>query len=463
MAGSELAQLKSLKDALKNWERRFSATHDGKKPSREDIKADPAIAAEYKLYNSLAKRTASAKPSIDHATPSKQRKSAYLPQATPQRRQAVSDSRTPQQCQAQRGEEPAQDTDEDDSPSNQPAFNIIGPTPNKDGRVMGLFDNVTSATPGSRKRNALAEMDCNIAQTPSRKVQALIPTSVSPYKPSRTPQSSGKRFMLDAFVATPSKRLCLDAETPSSSRELRTPSLIRRRTDDMAPLALEASPMKIQPFARRTFGRSLSSMIRDMKQQQEKDMDEELDLLHEIEAADAVNSTSAPTIVKPIENVTEAQFDAFEEEAMAALEDLERQEQSAADERHAEKSDPPRQVWKKKGLKRQTKRVVMRPVIRKSNSSRPHDGLQEANVDDSHSSSDEEEPYVDQTWSEKNKDVQTQSECHAASGTSKPKEKAGKKAGTINPNATAHANFRSLKIKNRNSKAKGRGRFGRGR
>lgn len=36
-------QLTSLKDGLKVWEKNFANSHGGRKATREDIKADPAI------------------------------------------------------------------------------------------------------------------------------------------------------------------------------------------------------------------------------------------------------------------------------------------------------------------------------------------------------------------------------------------------------------------------------------
>lgn len=48
-----------LRDELKSWENQFKLDNDGRKPSREDIKSNPAIAAKYKRFNSCAVLTSS--------------------------------------------------------------------------------------------------------------------------------------------------------------------------------------------------------------------------------------------------------------------------------------------------------------------------------------------------------------------------------------------------------------------
>ncbi|RPA84415.1 hypothetical protein BJ508DRAFT_323686, partial [Ascobolus immersus RN42] len=52
-------QVTELKLELKEWENTWAAEHDGRKPSREDIKANPEIAAKYKAYSKLRKASSS--------------------------------------------------------------------------------------------------------------------------------------------------------------------------------------------------------------------------------------------------------------------------------------------------------------------------------------------------------------------------------------------------------------------
>ncbi|KAF9513567.1 hypothetical protein BS47DRAFT_1344044 [Hydnum rufescens UP504] len=51
-------ELNRLKRELKAWERKFRVEHDGRDPTKDDTRHDPAIAAKYKLYRSLSKAPA---------------------------------------------------------------------------------------------------------------------------------------------------------------------------------------------------------------------------------------------------------------------------------------------------------------------------------------------------------------------------------------------------------------------
>lgn len=457
MASSQGGDSLLLKNELKIWEKQFAADNEGRKPSREDIKANANIAAKYKQYNDLRKPPKEPRAEYGQFTPSRKRRAECIPQATPKRQTITSDEQTHVQYNPEAAEQ-GEVGQENASPSKQLFCAVIGPTPHKDGRVLGLFDYMPSLTPQKEVRTALGEMSANLRQTPNKQAgKTSIPMSASPVKMSRTPQSSGKRFMLDSFI-TPSKRRCFDVATPSSTKHLQTPSFLRRCAQEMDNVHEEPSPQKVQPFKRRSFGRSLSSMIREMKQQQDKDMDEELELLHEMEA-----DGCPPRLSKQVEKVEQTQFDisGFDEDAFAALEDAERQERG--DERE---KDPEPKVWKKKGMKRQTRRVIMRPVRVKPASNEKNmtpleppagaaDDSDAAGMSESEENvSDFEAPEAVIASKEISKHVKSAS-TQASSGPKAPRR--------INPNATTHANFRSLKIKNKNSKSKGRGRFGNGR
>lgn len=164
----------------------------------------------------------------------------------------------------------------------------------------------------------------------------------------------------------------------------------------------------------------------------------------------------------------------------------------------------PRKPWKKKGLKRQTRRVNMRPVLHAPRKAAELEAVQEEDEDEGaggdevvletqldgaparrqnhDDGSGDETEYYDEDSGDENEPPASPSATRkakpranpiaekkpadkgAAKGKEKEKEKptenvlkkAGKKVA-----ATAHANFRRLNIKNKNSKAKGRGRFGR--
>jgi DNA replication regulator SLD2 len=222
------------------------------------------------------------------------------------------------------------------------------------------------------------------------------------------------------------------------------------------------SPEQPKPFKIRSFGRSLSSMIEEMRRQEDHEHDEELDILREMEA----ESAGAPTKPQPSKvmaqdsqvNVT-LDIDGF------APSDPEDEFDSAPE---LESNAPPRKVWKKKGLKRQTRRVNIRPV-RKQAPAQPTPS--DAQVED-------EDELNEEQAAGKSRDPGTENrsdaECegsqsdferkHSPKKTAAPvKENTqlGKGKRKIKANSLAHTNFCRLKIKNKNSKAKGRGRFGR--
>jgi hypothetical protein len=165
-------------------------------------------------------------------------------------------------------------------------------------------------------------------------------------------------------------------------------------------------------------------------------------------------------------------------------------------------------VWKKKGQKRTTRRVIMRPsrvkardentlVVPENEDDDEAEGEEEQLQDDGdryphgnemqsipdeiddndvfHEPDDLSEDDLAPSKSKRaTQKTQTTSKQKQATGSDEkplgkppkpPKESNAtrKKKDTFNPNATAHMNFRSLKIKNKNSKAKGRGGMGRGR
>lgn len=314
--------------------------------------------------------------------------------------------------------------------------------------VLGLFDNIPSTTPRRTTRTALGEASLNVAQTPSRRNLIsdgdLLATG---RKLSRTPQSTGKRFMLDTF-ATPVKRKLNDENTPSSTKRVRTPAFLRRSSQALDAVAEDDEVSVAQPWQRRSFGRSLSSMIQDMRRQEDEEHDEEMDILREIEAEEADKPyTAGPPNAK---------------ETSAVLPDLEQLFEDdfgeIADGR-AEQSKEELRRWKKKGLKRQTKRVILRPVQPRAKPKDQHgqQPLDEEDnaVEDGNGDIDEDANSSDQDF-EDDGDETAKKKVFRDDKKSDAESKMNKRK--INPNAVSHANFRSLKIKNKNSKAKGRGR-----
>jgi 26S proteasome regulatory subunit N12 len=232
--------------------------------------------------------------------------------------------------------------------------NVIGPTPQRDGIVLGLFDMLPSGTP-SKPRTVLGDVGLNVPQTPSRKFQdAASETSLeSRARGERTPLSAGKRFLLNQFV-TPKKRRLDEEGTPSSTtRGLATPAFLRRDNvlsaideDDEEPISRPA------PWMRRGLGRSLSSMIQAMRKDEDDKLDEEADIMRELEMEEegiaVPRKPRAPQIL--IED-SQAAMPLGPDRGLESDEDSDEEPELGPDGK-------PRRVWKKKGLKRQTRRVI---------------------------------------------------------------------------------------------------------
>jgi len=361
---------------------------------------------------------------------------------------------------------------------------FVDPTPQKNGRVLGLFDLLSPVKGGlaaspSRKaswdptrlqdspsttRVALVDVSGNaisldlgkqdMTSTPRKRARTELEAGEESFKTignivneltspakrhSRTPQSAAKRYLLDTFL-TPSKRRRLsfsdittpskDPSAPSIAAADGTPAFLRRDSqrfsfaalddvpeDDEDALAgadgaedgfdttrLHAMQSPSKSRQRRTmstlarsntapsirgpqFGvrqagalrrtgsvRTLSSMIAEMRQTEEDRLDEEMELLREMDGdymappppppvtkqqrKERKKNKRASVVVEDSQDVIEAPFPAPSDISAAAL------GPDREDEGHAESGDeqgPLRRVWKKRGAKRQTRRVVMRP------------------------------------------------------------------------------------------------------
>ena len=528
----------SLRAALKDFERTFAADHDGCKPSKDDIKADAEVAGKYKEYNKIrdvlsGKLTLA---SFEASSPSTKRKLRKQPE------KAATTARAKQRLQSTpstKGLRP-DDIDPYDAPSSVTPCRVlsaIGPTPQREGQALGIFDLMSNpgsgrtiqGTPLSRKRRIEAllgdEEDVEnqpvVARTPSQRtpkkggdiLDHLAGTPVSKlrtsrHKHSRTPLSDGKKFMLSQFFATPSAvRYAGIAEgqvgpTPLLNRVLgqspnkpeqpekpdATPAYLRRSysfkdrllsassnpSRDNSSEADPSSPSSVRPRPRRVNRRQakfvpkrLSQFAAEMRKKDDEMHDDDLDAMRELEQADAG----------------------------VLVEDSQTAGKAPGEHHFAE---VPQRVWKKRGQKRTTRRVIMRPSRLKPGEmhhsqaeddesegdehaelekvghdqssedelhGNPADNEDDYDEHNEHSEDDDDEPYKGGKSSKaskpKAKKGSKKSSEEKALGQPPKPPKDTKKPNTINPNAVSHMNFRSLKIKNKNSKAKGRGRFGR--
>lgn len=385
----------------------------------------------------------------------------------------------------------------------------LGPTPQKDGHILSLFDSLLSVTP-SKSRSALTAIEGNIAATPSKNQNRNTTIAESPaienVRGSRTPASSGKRFMLDTF-ATPLKRKRDDEEqghgTPSSSMKLlATPAFLRRSNtiSIMETLAEEGerdhetlglTRTREPPFKKKKgFIRSLSSIIQGMRKEEDDRLDEEMEMMRDLEDG---HSPIGPGLEES-QSINRPGAEVLVEDSQVIM-PLGPDRGIESDEEEEEEQDgQPRKPWKKKGLKRQTKRVIsqycpdpfadlntnpviVRPVTHKPK--KPDSQVHPDSADEEDLEAVAETQLPDVTLPKRDDDDSesdySDTEAKLQRAQSKLNAKAAAKAPSISTKETegpikraarmisagAHANFRKLKIKNQNTKANGRGRFGR--
>lgn len=535
----------NLRADLKDFERTFAAEHHGCKPGKDDIKANAEVAEKYKQYNRIrdvlaGKLTLAA---LEASSPARKPKlrntSASVAARSPANKRLHSTPRTKRLR--------PDDVDPYDAPSSvtpRRVLSAIGPTPQRDGQALGIFDLMSNpgsgrtmqGTPASRKRKIEALLGDDedvenhpiVAQTPSQRQSSkrgdvldhLAGTPVSQlrtsrHKHSRTPISDGKKFMLSQFFATPSAvRYAGVAEgqlgpTPLLNRVLghspsrpqqearpdATPAYLRRSysfrdrllsassnpsrdnssdVDATSPSSVHAAPRRISKKQAKFVPKRLSQFAAEMRKKEDEMHDDDLDAMREMEQEDASVLVNDSQIVpkEPVENQGE---------------------------------EPPQRIWKKRGQKRTTRRVIMRPSMLKASRTQKqgpvgaededeqeqdeseqaeagnlvHDDLSEdelhgspAKDNDDFDEHDEQVDEDDETYEDAKVSKKSKAKAKMKSKTCSEEKTLGKaprvtkdvkKQGTINPNAVSHMNFRSLKIKNKNSKAKGRGRgrFGR--
>lgn len=504
------AQITTLRGQLKEWEKRFSLRHSGRKAGREDIKADgpDGIGKVYKEYNRL-RDVLDGKAPVDGRKDRKPkiREAQKVPKASPKKRKTATFEGD--LSNSQRGSATAtprkshqihpSDLDPYDPPNSitpRPLRAYIGPTPQRDGKVLGLFDLLSGsskATPSTstrkkRKADALSEGTGNVVQTPSRRKSDILQFldgdegagnhTGKRQRFERTPASEGKKFLLSQFFATPSTtRFMGNGELGEDGNVDKTP-LRTRLLAGRAPVMMENVPDAEQPgpdstppFLRRTTslnqrlkaaetdhpfaspekvrtgpprlslfrkGKSLSEIVKDLRKAQDEEHDDDLEALNDMEDGGGTDDDNDP--------VEDGQKVGPQQE---------------------QEGQQPQRVWKKKGQKRTTRRVNMKPPTARTKSKRPEaeessdseDELAGAGIEDTQNGIDGGGFDLDSL-----DEAEVDRERPTGKSSKKAKKNEGPTRGRkVKANAISHMNFRSLKIKNKNSKAKGRGFGGRGR
>ncbi|KAH8426852.1 protein sld2 [Aspergillus melleus] len=531
---SEIATLSgNLRAELKEWERAFAAANEGRKAERNDIKQEPEIAAKYKEYSrlkSLEKSTKYEKKHRSHQPQPEEHRPTKRKHASPTDPGTGDHATTPRK--ATRGglfETPAKSRKDSTHPSQidpydspsvfrrlfspsahmqaSPLKAAIGPTPQRDGKALGLFDLLSesggsTATPSATR---IASVQGANAQTPSKRrtMDTIAEEEEEDDGPrgERTPASSGKMYMLSTLFATPTtlryaamvegeddaghadagkQHADVENAQPAGSE---TPSFLRRSNSGRYGLSNSTgnaggfSPMAVRKPPK-LVGRGLSAIVQGLRDMEDERMQDDMDVLDEIEAEEAaaenvqVNDSQAPTTFNG-------------------------------------------RPYKKKGQKRTTRRVNMKPVVVKPQPQpQPHSPEPPEEDDDDEGQQDEPAAVPETQGPSRTEDVDefdydgfddidslhTMSEpdldsdpeygekpkpaAKSKSFSEKMKEAIGvpdpqprareekapppqakateaKKPRERKVNPQAHANYRSLKIRSRGSRGRGAGRFGR--
>lgn len=275
----------------------------------------------------------------------------------------------------------------------------MGPTPQRDGKVLGLFDIIdededeepdqSGQTP-SRSR-VLRDSSQNTHRTPRKPLAEE--EIVTPLRYGKTPTSSSKRFLLDMFV-TPSKRkAAADHELDGDEDVTTKPAFLRReyyhhhdhhrhssnhhkavRYDENGNLKMDAPSAPVVVPVRRPAKppvRGLSSIIAGLRKMEEERLDEELDILRELEnertpAAAAAAGLPPHSLVgekKPSMTMNDS-AKASTEAGGAEVDSLTNNNDNDDDDDENIKSNQAEQPsgsskpWKKRGQKRTNKKVL---------------------------------------------------------------------------------------------------------
>ncbi|KAI0206638.1 DNA replication/checkpoint protein [Astrocystis sublimbata] len=465
------AKSSQLRSELKQFEADWANRNGGTKPGRRDIKQNPTIASKYTKYNHVRDVLAGKQP----ATP------------TPPRHRNKRNSESDQSHTPSKRPRPVWtptvvrtvniDADDDgifQTPSARTLFSpamptSIGPTPQKNGRILGMFDLLDENDENQPPVGDAAGKHSRLQVTPSKRPAS----EMDEIKLGRTPMSSSKRNLINTFV-TPSKRKGLDPQGPNtpttvSKLQLTTPSFLRRApmptVDEGGEYMSPPGPLRLP---RKPLGRSLSSVVAGLRKLEEEKLDDELEALHEME-----NESMSPSAPKPAMPASKASADILEPDSqghqlLGGFDD-DGLYDSAAEETHGRDGQPLR-VYKKKGQKRTTRKVNMRPTRAK----RPQVSTQE-NTGSEVRQGDNDADIVPETQFDPNRPTESLADIESGSdfvasdaedevpGRKQPKKMPQKAANTEKKegkvqkaarkvNELAHANFKRLKLKNHGSK-----------
>ena len=358
------------------------------------------------------------------------------------------------------------------SPSQQRT--TIGPTPQKDGQLLGMFDAMSnksnSRTP--TKRTPLKDRQPNVLMTPSRQQASSIKSRDKDHL--RRTQSMGNLDVRE----TPTIQRIIHSCTPGSKTSVRrlrfddTPAFLRRdstqQTRSCQDKEGDGNSSQWTPFAsrlrRQSSGKSLSDIVKGLRDMEEERFDEEMEVMRELEGG--LPQAPKDSVIKPKVSVDASQA------AELPLGPDRGEESVDEDDGKGAKVGQPLKVFKKKGQKRTTRRVNIKPSSAKwqpepkwKGDESDDESVRDGEAHDHAAGRDgDTQRRKPEDW-EGPADLSSESEKEHWKTKQAPKDmKKTKNTAVLRKrkvSATAHANFRALKIRNENSKGKGRGRFGR--
>lgn len=469
-----------LRAEVKAWEKSFVSIH-GHKPAHADLKEAGEIAQKSKEYYKLRERLSG--PDINEGTspPFKKRRISkadqQVYQAPPQTHPSTIDPY--------------------DSPravtTPRAIRTVIGPTPQRNGTVLGLFDLLSPpSTHSASGASPLRVVGQGLKSTPSRsrsyKTNEASTGEITFVTPQKKTLSNSKSVPFltpprrPRVVAPqsqpkdqPARALSDDSETPAflrrgSQRFSYTP-IVAAETTENCDDAIEWSPIAVRLPPRRPLGRSLSALVQGLRRMEEDALDEDLEILHDLEATAGSTSTKARSTVKHAQPEVEMPLGA---------DGTNHEDESGG----MEKPGRSGKAWKKKGQKRTTRKATMRPAEGKWKPEPAWALTAEIGSDQEEISTlgDTTTDILEATATAENLDddsspaeavampeettptpEQVKNDMEAKLAEWKTKKAAAEAAPKVRVKrkckATAHANFRTLNIKNKQSKAKGGGRF----
>ncbi|KAK9375544.1 DNA replication/checkpoint protein [Lipomyces chichibuensis] len=423
-SGSSLDQLKI---DIKNWEHEFKNTW-GRQPDKQDIKQIPDIAAKYKEYHKAKRATAGSKENNEERESHLRRDhnrgrrhGSGHPHRSHNEREASPLSaghesyHTPKRVKHEKQYHvsltPTKSVSkvEYGSPyfgylDGQQSITVIGPTPQAEGRVLGIFDITNS--PDYLSQSQQERMTLSTSPSPE---STMIPTST---------HTKASNF------TTPSKSNI--RRTPQSV----TPSYFR-------PLNTNKIYMTPSPLKPKKVSRGLTAILAELRQMQDEELDEQESIMREMEMImPEIKKANSDVSFEGAENVVGIEDDGYHLGEIKEGDVVTILKESKEREAMMEKA----KYKKSKTQKRTTRRVSLRPAKPMAEIT---DKQEQELMEEAASSSDD---YEGSGGSDREVDIGVKKVGEQDS------DDANRKLGSTRRAGGVSLNFKRLKMRNRNGR-----------